>query len=476
MEKRDDLNIFFNPKAVAVIGATERPGSWGSTVMQNLLSLKYRGKVYPVNVHAERIFNLPAFKDVREIPGPVDLAILTIPAQSVEGAIKACGQKRVKGIVIVTSGFSETSPQGLEREKALVKLAHDLGIRVIGPNVSGLFNLHANFLAKGGRTSKLPPTSLATITQGGIAFIDILTSGAGRGMGVGKLVHTGNQCDLTMTDFLDHFGRDPEVKGILLYIEGVRDGKRFIDIARKVARKKPVVAYKGGRTPGSARAAQSHTASLAGKRELWEALMRQAGVIPSPTMELILPLGHALVERPPMGGKRIGIFTIGGSWGVILSDFLEEAGLSVPEFSHGLQKRLHEMGMPDRASTRNPIDMGAAGIVASGDMALSLGKEVLASGEIDALILHGFGGPEMIKEDSPPFQHAFLEMEKRIIRGFNAFEKEWQRPVLIGSHFSPWESQAICDVNKEGIRIYHDIDKIAHLLSLMYKYWKSRER
>ena len=474
MEKRDDLNIFFNPKAVAVIGATERPGAWGSTVMQNLLSLKYGGDIYPVNVHAERIFNVPAFKEVREIPGPVDLAILTIPAKSIESAVRACGRKRVKGMIIVTSGFSETSEQGLEREKALVKLAHAHGIRVVGPNVSGIFNLHNHFFARGGRTSDLLATSLAAITQGGIAFTDTLTSGGNRGMGVGKFVHTGNECDLTMTDFLDHFGQDPDVKAILLYIEGIRHSRRFIDVARKVTRKKPVVAYKGGRTPGSARAAQSHTAALAGKKELWEALIRQVGIVPSPTMELLLPLGHALVERPPMRGKRIGIITVGGSWGVILSDFLEEAGLSVPEFSHSLQKRLHELGMPERASTRNPIDIGAAGIFASGDMVLTLGKEVLASGETDALILHGFGRPEMLKEDSPPVQRTFLDLEKRFIRGFNAFEKEWQRPVLIGSHFSPWESQTIFDVNKESIRIYHDIDKIARLLSLMYQYWNSR--
>ncbi|MBW1800332.1 MAG: CoA-binding protein [Deltaproteobacteria bacterium] len=330
MKKREDLNIFFNPKAVAVIGATERPGSWGSTVMQNLLSLKYGGNIYPVNVHADRIFGLPAFKDVREIPGPVNLAILTVPSKSVEGTIRACGQKQVRGIIVVTAGFSETSPQGSVKEKALVKLAHDLGIRVVGPNVSGLFDLHRHFLARGGRTSKFLPTPLATITQGGIAFTDILTSGLGRGMGVGKLVHTGNECDLTMTDFLEYFGQDPDVKAILLYIEGIRDSRRFIDIARKVTRKKPVVAYKGGRTPGSARASQSHTAALAGKRELWEALIRQVGIISSPTFELLLPLGHALVERPPMRGKRIGIVTVGGSWGVILSDFLEEAGLSVP--------------------------------------------------------------------------------------------------------------------------------------------------
>jgi len=474
MEIRDDLNFFFNPKAVAVIGATERPGSWGSAMMGNLLSQKFGGSIYPVNRHAERIFDVPAFKDVREIPGPVDLAVLTIPEQSVEETIKACGEKKVKGIIIVTAGFGETSERGLDREKALVKLAHALGMRLVGPNVSGVFNLHENFAARGGRSKEILATSIAAVSQGGIAFTDILTTGCNRGMGVGKYVHTGNECDLTMTDFIEHFGQDPDVKAILLYIEGIRDARRFMDVARNVTRKKPVVAYKGGTTPGSARAAQSHTAALAGKREIYEGLLRQVGIIMSPTMELLLPLGHAMVERPPMQGKRIGIVTVGGSWGVILSDFVEKAGLSVPELSDGLQKRLHEMGMPERASTRNPIDIGAAGIFASLDTVLAVGREVAASGEIDALIFHGIGGPGMFEEDGPPVQQTFLDIERRYIQGFNALEKESQRPVLIGSHYSPWESRTIYDMNKQGIRIYNDIDKIADLLSLMYQYWRVR--
>ena len=474
MERRSDLNIFFTPRSVAVIGATERPGSWGSAMMGNLLSRKYDGKIYPVNKQAERIFDVPAFKDVRKIPGPVDLAILTIPEQSVEEIIEACGEKQVKGIVIVTAGFGETSERGLDREKALGKLAHARGMRLVGPNVSGVFNLHDNFAARGGRSKELLPTSLAAVSQGGIAFTDILTTGRNRGMGVGKYVHTGNECDLTMTDFLEHFGQDPDVKAILLYIEGIRDTRRFIDVAREVTRNKPVVAYKAGTTPGSARAAHSHTAAMAGKKEIYEGLLRQVGIIMSPTMELLLPLGHVMVERPPMRGKRIGIVTVGGSWGVILSDFVEKAGLSVPELSDSLQRRLHEMGMPDRASTRNPIDIGAAGIFASLDIVLAVGRELSASGEIDALVFHGIGGPGMSKEDVSPVQQTFLDVERRYIQGFNALEKESQRPVLIGSHYSPWESQTIYDMNKQGIRIYNDIDKIADLLSLLYQYWKAR--
>ena len=168
MEIRDDLNFFFNPKAVAVIGATERPGSWGSAMMGNLLSRKFGGSIYPVNRHAERIFDVPAFKDIREIPGPVDLAVLTIPEQSVEETIKACGEKQVKGIIIVTAGFGETSERGLDREKAMVKLAHALGMRLVGPNVSGVFNLHENFAARGGVPKRSWPPPLPPSARGAL--------------------------------------------------------------------------------------------------------------------------------------------------------------------------------------------------------------------------------------------------------------------------------------------------------------------
>ncbi|MBW1799167.1 MAG: CoA-binding protein, partial [Deltaproteobacteria bacterium] len=309
MKTTGDLGIFFKPMSIAVIGATERQGSWGSLIMKNLLSRRYGGAIYPVNIRAQNVYDIPAFKDVREIPGTVDLAVLTIPGHGLKEVIIACGQKQVSGIIIVASGFGETSLQGLDKEKEVIKLAQSFGIRILGPNSSGAFNLHEHFIASGARSGKIKTTPIAAVSQGAFAFQDLMASGANRGMGAGKFVHTGNEGDLSATDFLDYFGRDPDVEAIVMYIESVRDSRRFIDVARRVTRKKPVVVYKGGRTPGSARAAHSHTAALAGKNEIYHGLFQQVGVIMSPTMELLLPLGHALIERPPMGGKRVGIIT-----------------------------------------------------------------------------------------------------------------------------------------------------------------------
>jgi len=299
---------------------------------------------------------------------------------------------------------------------------------------------------------------------------DLLASGSHRGMGVGQFIHTGNECDLTVTDFLEHFGFDPHIEGIVAYIEGIRDGRRFIRIAREVTRRKPVVLYKAGQSTGSARAAHSHTGALSGQKEIYDGIFRQVGIIVSPTMELLLPVGHALIERPRLRGSRIGIVTIGGSWGVALTDSLETAGLLVPEFSLKLRKALGSTGLPVRASTRNPLDWGASGLFESVDILLRLARDILESGEVDALVVHGFGRPGLHDEDTPVEMKAFLEIEKQMIKGVQSLEKEMGIPVLIGSHHSIWESQAIFELNKQGIRIYNRLDEIAQLLSLMLEY------
>jgi acyl-CoA synthetase (NDP forming) len=474
MASEFDLNVFLNPESVAVIGATERPGSWGSFIMGGLQSRNYPGKIYPVNRRADKVFGIPAYKSVAEIPGSVDLAVFAIPKNYVEEEIRACGKKQVKGITMITAGFAEVSDAGQKRQKYFADLAHSFGMRILGPNVSGTFNLHADFNASSTPAGNLLVTPLAGACQGGYAFYDILSSGWQRGIGLGKFIHTGNECDLTVTDFLEHFGNDLQIKAVVMYIEAIRDGSRFVEVSTGVARKKPVVVYKAGKTSDSARAANSHTGALAGKKEIYDGLLRQNGIVQSPSMELLLPIGHALIERPPMKGNRTSVMTIGGSWGVALSDALVQAGLCVPKLSPALQKKLRALGMPERASIKNPIDFGASGQYLSTDLLLALAREILESGEINALILHGVGRPGMHAEDTPDEWKIFLEVEKQQIQGFTDLEKELGIPVFIGSHYNSWESQVISDLNKKGIRVYNRLNEIAQILYALHIYWKNR--
>ena len=477
MDTSTDLDFFLKPKSVAVIGATERPGSWGSSIVISLQSSDYPGKIYPVNRRSDKIFGLPAYKDVREINEPVELAIFTIPDHSVEEAIIACGEKKVKGIIIVTAGYGEAVEDGEKIERKMAKLAHSYDMRLIGPNVSGAFNLHADFLAANTTGGKLLSTSLACISQGGYALYDLFASAFHQDMGVGKFIHTGNECDLTVTDFLEYFGKDPEVNAIVMYLETLRDGRRFIEVARQVTQVKPVVVHKAGRTRDGSRAANSHTGALAaGRKKLFKGLLDQSGVVISPTMELLVPLGHALIERPFMRGNRVGLITIGGSWGVSLTDALQEQGLDLPELSANVQKSLRDLGMPVRASTRNPVDFGAAGIMNDSDVLINIARRILSSGEVDALIMHGLGTHVKTENGDSMMQVMMADFEKKILRRFDNLEKETGIPVILGSHHTRWVSESIKQLNSEGIRFCHRLDETAQLLASMHDYYKKKRR
>jgi len=469
MEKQNPLEVFIDPKSVAVIGASERHGSWGSFIMTGLTSVNYHGRIFPVNPRGKPIFNLPAYKDVREIQAPVDLAVLAVPENSLEPAVIACGQKGVKGITVITAGFAETSREGVNRQADLSRLAASYGMRVLGPNVSGTFNLFAGFNASSIPGHNLLTKPVAVICQGGYAFYEMLSVAAEKGYGVGWFLHTGNESDVSISDFLGYFGQHPDVKVILMYIEAVRDGKKFLKAARLAKGKKPIVIYKAGRTKGSARAALSHTGAMAGDKMIYQGVFKQIGAVMCPAMELLLPAAHALLERPPLKGRRVGIITVGGSWGVSLCDALEENDLEVPEFTRTLQTALRNLGLPERASVRNPADFGASGMFLSQEMPVMMAREILSSGEVDALVVHGFGRPGMHDARTAPEMKFFLEIEKNQVKGMCELEKEFNLPVVIGSHYTPWQSQAVYDLNHDGIRVYDRLTEIAQLLSLMRK-------
>ena len=474
MTSHKELKTFINPENITVIGASERPGAWGSFIMESLLAWKFTGNIYPVNPKAKTIYGVPAFPDINAVPDPVDLAVIAIPVEFLEATVKVCGEKGYTGVTIITAGLSEAIKDGLEKEKKLSKMAASYGMRLLGPNVSGTFNLHAGFNASGSPANFLFPSPLAGICQGGYAIYDLISSVYEKKMGLGKFIHTGNECDITVTDFLEYFGDDEEVKGIMMYLETLRDGDRFFKAARKIAPKKPIIIYKAGRTQAGSRAANSHTGALACRQNIFEAAFKQANIIFCPTMELLIPLADALVERPPMLGNKVGIITMGGSWGVALSDTLEENGLSIPLFSQSLRQKLTELGMPERASTKNPVDIGAAGALSfSPETLLKMGKAILASGEVNSLVVHGFGRPGFLDKNIPETWKEFTAIEISIMERFNSLEKELGFPILLGCSLTHWESQSVQDVTKKGIRTFNRLDDIAGILSKMYLYYKN---
>ncbi len=475
---RKQIEVFIKPKSVAVIGALDRPISWGSFIMRALLTWKFPGRIYPITRRTNTVAGIRAFPDITSIQDKVDLAVLAIRAESVPDIIKACAMKGVRGIIIITAGFAETGAKGRKKEEELSSLARRYGVRLLGPNVSGTFNLHDRFNAAASPAQLFFPSYVTAICQGGYAFYDLLSSAYSNRMGVGQFIHTGNECDLQATDFLEYFADDPRTRVIIMYLEGIRDIARFREVAARVSKRKPIIVYKAGRTSNGTRAARSHTGAIAGNARIYDSLFRQLNVIQSPFIENLIPLAYAFVDFPSMKGNRVAIVTIGGSWGVVLTDTLEEKGLKVPELSMKLQRKLRRLGMPMRASTLNPIDLGAAGpLNISAENVIQIAREILQSPQVDALILHGLGRPGMGPTEITMGWQAMLDFEKKVMREYSHLMKEFGKPVILGSHQLSWQSQAVFDLIKEDYRVFHRIDEIGDLLALKYLYeYRSQKR
>lgn len=344
------------PKGIAIVGASTTPGKIGHTVVKNLIESGYKGGIYPVNPSADEILGLKVYKSVLDIPDPVEAAAITIPAKYVLDAAKECGEKGVKGLIVITSGFSEVGD--VELENQLVELAHDYGMRVLGPNVVGTLSnsddMNASF------APFLPlEGSASLVSQSGALLIAIDAITYTRRIGFDKLVSIGNMSDVNFGDMVAWLNEDENTKCISLYIEGLKDGSRFIHECSKAS--KPIVVLKAGVSEHGAAAAASHTGSLAGAQKIYGAAFQQAGVIESTDLSDLFDSTLALSLEPPMRGDNLLVLTNGGGVGVLATDAAEKAGLPMKFAPESVQTELKKH-MPSFGSAKNPVDMtGMAG-------------------------------------------------------------------------------------------------------------------
>jgi acetyl coenzyme A synthetase (ADP forming)-like protein len=349
------LESFFNPQSVAVVGASRDPEKLGYAVLSNLKDGGYSGKLYPVNPKTDEILDLTAYPSVLDIPDPVDLAVIVIPYKFVPAVLEQCGQKGVPAVVVISAGFREAGREGLERERELIDIAKNYGIRLIGPNCLGVIDtatpLNASFAA--GMPPGGPIDFMSQSGALGTAVLDIAMAGR---IGFSKFVSLGNKADVSEIDLLEAWGDDPDSNVILIYVEGVPDGQKFIEVARQVTRHKPVVAIKSGVTASGSRAVSSHTGSLAGSEAAYKAAFRQAGVIRAPSMEAVFDYARAFAYQPLLQGDRIGIVTNAGGPGILATDALEHAGLEIPRLSSETVEALTDY-LPGAASAANPVDV-----------------------------------------------------------------------------------------------------------------------
>ena len=350
------LNALLKPSSIAVIGASSTPGKIGYTVVQNLIDSKYEGEVYPVNPKADEILGFKAYPSVLDIPGDVEMVVLTIPAKFVLGAIEECGKKGAKGLVIITSGFGEVGKTDLEQQ--MVETAHQYGMGILGPNIVGVLSNSQNMNASFAPVLPLPGKG-AMVSQSGALLIAIDMATFTRRVGFDKLVSIGNMSDVTFADLIEWFDQDEDTSSIALYIEGLKNGRRFIDVAQKTH--KPIVALKSGVSAHGAAAAASHTGSLAGAAKIYGTAFEQAGVIQAANLNNLFDRSLALSLQPPMKGDNLMIITNGGGVGVLATDAAERYGIPLKFAPEDVQQELKKY-MPEFGSAKNPVDItGGAG-------------------------------------------------------------------------------------------------------------------
>lgn len=351
------LKAFFTPNSIAVIGASTHPEKLGYAVLKNLVEggFSQRGRVYPINPKATEILGQRAYASVQEVSDRIDLAVIVIPYPLVPEALRTCGEKGIPAAIVISAGFREAGREGLERELELIEIARQYGIRLIGPNCLGVIDtytpLNASFAA--GTPPKGPMAFMSQSGALGTAVLDIALAGR---LGLSKFVSLGNKADVDEIDLLRAWQDDPDTRVILIYSEGMSDGQKFIEVARQVTARKPVVAIKSGVTQSGSRAVSSHTGSLAGSEQAYQAAFRQAGVLRADSMQSLFDIALALGYQPPLRDDRIAIVTNAGGPGILATDALERAGLRLARFTTETIASLQQY-LPDAASAANPVDV-----------------------------------------------------------------------------------------------------------------------
>jgi acyl-CoA synthetase (NDP forming) len=437
----DAIGALFYPKNVAVVGASAQIGKWGHSVLTNAISGGFKGGIYPVNPAGGQIAGKTVYRSIAEIPDKIDLAVVTIPAEKVLDLVPQFQAKGVRNMVLITSGFGETGQRGKQLELDLVRAAQKADLLLLGPNTMGICNPHINMYCTG--SPVMPrPGSTAMVAQSGNMGIQLLAFAEQQGIGIRAFCGSGNEAMMTIEDYLDGFEVDTLTRTVILYVESVKNGRRFFESALRVGRKKPIVLLKGGRSRVGNRAAASHTGAMTSDIKVFDAVCRQAGIVSADKPMDLLDLAAAFSSLPLPEGNRAAIMTLGGGWGVVTADLCAECGLEVPELSAQLRDTIDGM-LPSYWSRSNPIDL-----VGDRDPAIPMTvlEELMKWDGCDAVINLGIMGrrimvkrfaESVLKADSGysaeflnQINTKFLEFEDAYIKHIAALMDQYQKPIF----------------------------------------------
>ncbi len=381
------LKRFFYPRSVVFIGASGKIGKWGHLLPTNVLSGGYQGDVYLVNKKGGELFGKRVYKGVEEIPDNIDMAVVTIPASSVLELLPSLASKGIKHILLIASGFGETGEEGKRLQKKLVEMARKEKMVIIGPNTMGLCNPHINFHCMG--TLVQPRRGhIAMVSQSGNMGVQLLSFASEQGIGIRGFCGSGNEAMVTIEDYLDAISEDNLTETVMLYVESVKNGRRFFEVAKALSRKKPIILLKGGETEAGVHAASTHTGAMASNTKVFSAMCRQAGIVKVDTPVELLDLAACFSSQPLPRGNRVVIITLGGGWGVVTADLCAKYGLKVVDLPQELISFIDAM-LPDYWSRANPIDL-------VGEWDIEIPKQIISRvlewGGCDAIIHLGILG------------------------------------------------------------------------------------
>ena len=455
----DRVDPIFRPRSIAVIGASRTKGKVGYAIMRNLIVNEFQGKLFPVNPNADSVWGVKAYPSVLDVPDPVDLAIVAIPAEAALDAIEDCARKGVRGLVVITAGFREIGGVGEEREARLRALVRTHKIALVGPNCMGVINT-APDIQMDATFAPTPPLRghISFLSQSGALGVAILDHAKDLKLGFAKFASLGNKADVSGNDLLESWENDPETKVILMYLENFGNPKNFVRIARRVTKKKPVIAVKAGRTEAGGRAAVSHTGSLGGSDVAADAAFTQTGVLRANSIEELFDCAMAFARQPLPRGKRVAIVTDAGGPAIMCTDFLIENGMEMATLSEATVASMRAWAPPE-ASLRNPVDL----IASAGPEEYRKGVEaVLKDESVDAAIV--IYVPPIVTE------------EVNVARAIVGAARGSKKTVLCNFLGRSEESPGFVELVTNSIPSYLFPESAARTLAAMYRHKEYLER
>jgi len=462
------LEHVLNARSVAVVGASKVPTKRGYQTIRTLLDERYEGAIYPVNPKEPSIMGLKCYNAVSEIPGDVDVALIATPARTVPAVLEDCGKKGVKGAIILATGFGETGAKGKSLVGEVLKVAGRHNIRLIGPNTSGMINLKDNLNLVGLKHS--PKGDIALLTQSGNMALTLITEAKLQSRkGFTYYVGVGNEADIRFHEYLEFFSQDPDTHAILMYVEGMREGRKFLQQAYKTTETKPVILLKSGRSSTGKQSAGSHTGALAGMSEVAKGAFERAGIIVIENSDELFPAAESLSSLPPIKNNQIAILADGGGHATIAADTLTDLGVKIPQLEEKTQAKLRAI-LPGGAAVRNPIDV-AGGTDDNPAVFADCANIILGDPNVGGLLVVGLFGGYGIR-----FAESLALMEEDAAHQIGKMVKRRKKPIIVHSLYNSEKPHSLDLLRYYGVPVYGSLDIACKCIGVLAEYGRYLKR